>query len=362
MHSIFRKNLTASVAPTAKRSGSSVRHRARSRRGAMLILIGVMIFAFLVTVAFSVDIAYMNLTKSELRSATDAAAKAAAETLARTQDLNAAIARGQAIALENKVANKPLELRASDFTFGRSELVASGKFEFSNNAGQINSVRVNSERTNTSLSGSVPLFVGRALGVDSFQPRETSTATFIQRDIVLVVDRSGSMLDFNKFNELRSAIAVFIQILNDSPVEERVGLASYSTTESEDVQFTESLDLINDAMDRMPVAGFTNISAGIDAGGRVMSRGRSRDFVERTMIVLTDGLQNRGRPARNAARDQAALGITLHSITFGSDADQAAMRDVASIGGGRYFHADNGAQLREVFEEIALTLSTILTE
>ena len=112
----------------------------------------------------------------------------------------------------------------------------------------------------------------------------------------------------------------------------------------------------------MPVAGFTNISGGIDAGGSIMARGRSRDFVERTMIVLTDGLQNRGRPASLAATDQAALGTTIHAITFGQDADQASMRDVATIGKGRFFHADNGAQLRKVFTEIALTLSTIITE
>ena len=93
-----------------------------------------------------------------------------------------------------------------------------------------------------------------------------------------------------------------------------------------------------------------------------MSRGRSRDFVERTMIVLTDGLQNQGRLAKFAAADQAALGITIHAITFGSDADQTAMKEVAAIGNGRFFHAVDGTQLRQVFTEIALTLSTILTE
>jgi Ca-activated chloride channel homolog len=328
----------------------------------MLVLVCVMIVAFLVTVAFSVDIAYMNLTKSELRSATDAASKAAAETLARTQDRSAAIIKGQQIALENRVANKPLQLRDSDFTFGRSAADASGKFVFSNVNTPINSVRVIGQRTNASLSGNVSLFFGRILGVNSFQPEELSTATFIQRDIVLVVDRSGSMNDFNKFNELRSAVGVFISILDSSPVEERVGLASYSTTETEDVQLTDNLPLINNAFLRMPVDGFTNISGGIDAGGRIMARGRSRDFVERTMIVLTDGLQNRGRPARIAAQEQAALGTTIHAITFGTDADQSSMRDIAQIGGGRFFHANNGAQLRQVFEEIALTLSTILTE
>ena len=345
------------------RSNCRVSHmRVRQRRGAMLVLIGIMIIAFLVTVAFSVDFAYMNLVKSELRTATDAAAKAAAETLSRTQNVNAAIARGKAIALENNVANRGLQLQDSDLVFGRSQLNAFGRFDFTPGGLPSNSVRVNGQRTNASLSGNVQLFFGRVFNVPTFQPQEFATATFIQRDIVLVVDRSGSMLDFNKFNELRDAIAIFIQILDDSPVEERVGLASYSTTETEDVQLTDNLLLINTAMGRMPVAGLTNISGGIDAGGRIMARGRSRDFVERTMIVLTDGLQNRGRAASLAATDQAALGTTIHAITFGRDADQASMRNVATIGNGRFFHANNGAQLRQVFTEIALTLSTIITE
>ncbi len=338
------------------------RQRARNRQGAMLVLICVMLFAFLVTVAFSVDIAYMNLVKSELRSATDAAAKAAAETLSRSQDINLAIAKGKEIALENKVANKPLQLTNNDFVFGRSALSSTGTFDFSQGGRPINSVRVNGQRMNGSLSGNVQLFFGRIFNVPTFQVQEFTTATFIQRDIVLVVDRSGSMLDFNKFNDLRSAISIFTQILADSPVDERVGLASYSTTETEDVQLTEDLSLINAAMSAMPVDGFTNISGGIDAGGRVMFKGQQRDFVERTMIVLTDGLQNRGRPARLAAADVAARGTTIHAITFGADADQAAMRNVAAIGGGRFFHANNGSQLRQVFTDIALTLSTIITE
>ncbi len=86
------------------------------RKGAMLILICIMIFAFLATVAMSVDIAYMNLVKSELRSATDAAAKAAAEHLARTQDVPGAIDRGQEIASQNLIAGRPLTLEDGDFS------------------------------------------------------------------------------------------------------------------------------------------------------------------------------------------------------------------------------------------------------
>ena len=346
--------------PIHKKQGT--RAAAKHRRGAMLVLVLVMIVAFIVTVAFSVDIAYMNLVKSELRSATDAAAKATSEALARTQDRNAAIARGKEIGSQNTVANRPMQFADGDFLFGRSELNADGKFVFSNGRSPFNSVRVNGRRTASSLSGSGGLFFGQMFGVNNFEPTEVCTATHIQRDIVLVVDRSGSMLDDNKFNDLRSAIAIFVDVMSDSPVNERIGLASYSTTESEDVELTEDLSLITRQMDSMPVGGFTNISGGIDAGANILSRGRSREFVERTVVVMTDGLQNRGRPAAQAASSLAANGATIHAITFGRDADQSAMAAVAEIGKGRFFHAANGAQLRTIFREIALTLKSIITE
>ena len=56
------------------------------------------------------------------------------------------------------------------------------------------------------------------------------------------------------------------------------------------------------------------------------------------------------------------FGVTIHTITFGRDADRRRMVDVASIGGGRHFHADNGTQLKQIYREIALTLSTMMTQ
>ena len=260
------------------------------------------------------------------------------------------------------VANQSLLLSEGDFEFGRSELSPSGAFVFGIGGSPTNSVRVTGRRTSDSLSGSVGLFFGRLLGTESFEPSEVCTSTYIQRDIVLVLDRSGSMLDYNKYRDLQNAVQIFLSIMDDSPVEERIGLASYATTSSRDVQMTSDLVIINDALDRMTFEGFTNISGGIDDGRAVINDGRNREFVEKTMIVLTDGLQNRGRPARLAAQDAADEGITIHTITFGADADSSAMDQVAQIGRGRYFHAASGSELEDVFREIALTLSSIITE
>ncbi len=324
-------------------------------------MIAVMIFAFMATVALSVDIAYMHLTRSELRSATDAAAKAAALALANSQDRNAAVSQGQAIGAENEVARSGLRLAASDFSFGNSAQEASGRFVFRPNQPPFNSVRVRGERTATSLSGGVPLFFGKIFGVDFFEPKETAIATYIERDVVVVVDRSGSMFG-QKFRDLRRAIRTFIAQLENNSVEEQVGLASYSSSASQDIALTRTLGRINSAMDAMPVGGATSISAGISAGDGIIRLGRSGEFVERTMIVMTDGLHNTGPEPRGPAINVAAAGVKIHTITFGADADRSRMQEIAAIGSGRHFHADNGLQLEQVFREIAATLSTILTE
>ncbi len=335
-------------------------HRS-SRRGAMIVMIVFMMIVFLGMVAFAVDIAYMHLVRSELRTATDAASKAASQTLVRTSDLNVAIRSAQEIAQANLVAGKGLQLAPSDIVFGNAQQSGNGAFQFTANGRPFNSVRVNGRRTQDSLGGSVPLHFGRIFSVNSFQPSHVAQATFLDRDVVLVVDRSGSMAG-QKFADLKSAVASFIGLLKSNSIEEQVGLASYSSSASQDVQLTKDLDATNRAMAEMLVAGATSISAGIIAGQGIMNSGRSPEFVERTMIVMTDGVHNTGIGPEGPAQQVANSGVIIHTITFGSDIDEARMRNIARIGRGRYFHANTGQDLTDAFEEIARTLSTILTE
>lgn len=334
---------------------------APQRRGAMLVLIAIMMFLFLIVVAFSIDIAQMHLSRTELRSSTDAAANAAATTLADTLDRDLAIRRGQQIAQANLVNGQPLLLADGDFQFGRSDRQLDGKYAFNAGEAPFNGVRVHGQRTTGSLSGPVPLFFGNVTGTSIFEPEAFATATYVERDITLVVDRSGSMAG-SRFIELQVAIRIFTDLLRTTPVDEQIGLASYNDRSSEDVQLTENFAEINNAMDRLRTGGLTSISRGMQAGQAIALRGRPPEFVERTMIVMTDGRHNRGAEPRLVATTLAAEGVTIHTITFGAGADIGRMQDVARIGGGRHFHATDGDQLRDVYREIALTLGTVLTE
>lgn len=343
-----------------QRRPTSTRKR-QQRRGAMLILIAILLIGFMITVAFSVDIAHMHLARTELRTATDAAAKAAAATLADTYSEEKAIERGQQIAAANPVHGSPLLLDPTDFVFGNSVEKSSGRFDFTANQLPKNSVLVNGRRTTGSPSGPVPLFFGNLMGMRYFEPRCLAASTYIERDVALVVDRSGSM-DGQKFNDLVTAIDIFIATLDATPVDEQVGLASYSDYATSDVGLTEDLSAVAAGMRSLSVGGYTSISRGMRAGQVVLEGSRGIDFVEQTMIVMTDGLHNRGEEPREAAIELAAAGITIHTITFGADADKTRMREVASIGGGRHYHAEDGLQLQQIYREIALTLSTMMTQ
>ena len=110
------------------------------------------------------------------------------------------------------------------------------------------------------------------------------------------------------------------------------------------------------------VQGMTAISAGLDNGTVVLTSDRVRPFAVRTMVLMTDGLHNTGREPILAAREAAEEGITIHTVTFGTEADVSRMKAVAAATGGQHFHAADAETLEEIFRTIAATLPVLLTE
>ena len=80
------------------------------------------------------------------------------------------------------------------------------------------------------------------------------------------------------------------------------------------------------------------------------------------MVVMTDGIHNTGiDPDDVAELIINSSDIRIHTITFGQSADQQLMQEVAQIGGGKHYHADD-AEERFGFREITDNLPTILIE
>ena len=158
-----------------------------NRRGAALILIVSMLFVFAIAAAMTIDYAYIQLVRAELRVATDAAAKAGAEALARTDNSDTAVEEALRYAALNQVAGTGLELAPEDIVLGRVAAGNNGRWQFTAGGSPFNSVRVNGQAEPS-------LFFGRLLGRETFSPRHTAVAGQQQIDVCLCLDRSGSML------------------------------------------------------------------------------------------------------------------------------------------------------------------------
>jgi hypothetical protein len=360
----------------------------------MLVLVAVCLPLFLIMAAFAVDVAWMQLARTELRTATDAAARAGAKTLSLKQTEADARAAAKDAARRNRVANAPLVLQDRDIEIGLGrQSKVDERFTFAAGGSQLNAVRVTGRRTAGSAGGPVALLLGRVMGVTQFQPQHVATSTQLDRDICIVVDRSGSMMESltggnvpggacnppdpkrSRWGALNIAVAGFLDELDRTLQREQCALVSYSsagsgcgltfTTSDVNAPLDFSYAKIRSEMARLssrPVQGRTAISAGIDNGVVVLTGKSVRPFAVRTMVLMTDGLHNTGREPILSAREAAAAGITIHTVTFSSDADIPRMEAVAAATGGKHFHAPDAATLERIFREIASTLPVMLTE
>lgn len=341
--------------------------KSTARTGGILPFIAVSIVLLLVAAAFSIDIAMMHVTRSELRTATDAAAKAAMESLGREQNASAAIDAALRVARKNLVAGKGLSLDRNQIVFGTVSENGRGGFNFSPSsvvAGTpINAVRVTGARTANSPDGPVSLMFGSLFGVSAFQPRATASAARSERDIALVLDVSGSMAEFGRFEGLTSALEVFLTELDRSPQAEQISLTVYSTDSRKRVDLTSNTNAIRNAFATEGPNGRTAIGFGLQTGmNSLLNDANGRRFAFKTVLLMTDGNHNQGVEPDIIARDCALHNVQVHTVTFSQDADFRRMQDVAQITNGIHFHANTNEELIAHFRNIARQLTLVLIE
>lgn len=334
-----------------------------ARRGAMLVFVAIVIVILFVAAALAVDIAHMHMIRAELRTATDAAARAGAESLGRQQKDRLAVQAAIDTAALNIVAGRPLELREREVVLGHNTPNGRGGFDFSPGGQPTNAVRVTGTRQAGSLSGPVPLIFAPLFGVSQFEPIQIATAGRLDRDIALVLDVSGSMAEFGRFDALKNGLKVFLSELGRSDEEEFVSLSVYNQIATKLHPLTPDLGAIDKAFSKSSPGGFTAIGLGLDKGiDSLRNDPASRRLVTKSVILMTDGNHNTGINPLAVVPTAQANGIAVHTITFSAGANQALMRDVANRTGGIHLHADTNEQLIQVFKDIALATPVTLTE
>lgn len=182
------------------------------RNGAIAPMVALMLPIVFIMAGFAINIAYMQLISTETKIAADVCAHAGGRAMSEEQDTAAAIQTVKAIGAMNSIGGKPVTFTDSDadndIEFGLSTRQGYSRYDFTGHA--LDDVNSKTKKAN---SISVQPFVDTPVVFASIPGATTSVnttrrsiATQVDRDIALVLDRSGSMLFFEDETALTEAI------------------------------------------------------------------------------------------------------------------------------------------------------------
>ena len=209
------------------------------------------------------------------------------------------------------------------------------------------------------------------------RPRRTLTNEYKTTrgiDIILAIDISPSMLaqDFRP-NRIEAAKRVAIQFISGRP-NDRIGVVAFGGESFTVVPLTsDHATVIN--MLRKLRNGLVEDGTAIGLGlANAVARLKNSKAKSKVIILLTDGVNNRGNiDPITAAKIAASLGIKVYTIGIGSntyanipvqtplgvqyqrvkvDIDEATLKEIARITGGKYFRATNTRKLEEIYKQI----------
>lgn len=169
---------------------------------------------------------------------------------------------------------------------------------------------------------------------------------------------------FSRWSFLVQGVDAFLDVLDTTDQIEHVSLITFANNTSVNHQIQTTYNSIRNTVSAIVPYNATATGSGmITSVPTITTAPLARLFAAKTIVVLTDGAANSGpSPASAATTIRDSNNITIHAVTFTPQAEIGQMQAAAEIGGGKHYHTDEGAELVDIFEEIANNLPTILTE
>ncbi len=166
-------------------------------------------------------------------------------------------------------------------------------------------------------------------------------------NLALVFDRSGSMAEDKKFPFAMQAARLVVENLADRDVISLIVFNERAAVLSPAGRAVNK-DFLHYRLGQFDPKGYTNLSAGLlDAFAQIDSRSATEQ--SKRVIVLTDGLANRGvtdpEKLRNLVATARARGIGVSTLGCGTEFDEKLLTNLATAGGGRYTYVRSPEQI-----------------
>ncbi|MCC7019844.1 MAG: VWA domain-containing protein [Ardenticatenales bacterium] len=184
------------------------------------------------------------------------------------------------------------------------------------------------------------------------------TAREIKSDVVLVIDRSRSMLSAGKFVAARAAAKNFIDRADANLIQ--IGIVAFDDV-AESVHFLSTdKAALKAAVDGISPDTGTNLVDGLDEGRKMLASAGRRADARPVIIFLTDGRHSVGSPPitdlPRVVADVRAAGILVYTIGLGNDIDESNLRQMASDPT-KYFRSPTAAELEAIYLQLVGTIS-----
>lgn len=179
--------------------------------------------------------------------------------------------------------------------------------------------------------------------------------------VMIVIDRSGSMTIDQRINLAKSGANLFIDLLKDG---DSVGVASFSNSASLNFSLTTisgagTRNNAKAAINNLQATGATNIGGGLQVALNQFNA-QTEESCNEIILLLSDGDHNTGTTPESVIPALKARGANVISIGVGSgisSGGQAALQNVATQTGGKYFQTNNAADLPGLFARLSAETS-----
>jgi len=181
------------------------------------------------------------------------------------------------------------------------------------------------------------------------QRRGNGAAARLPTDLIVVLDRSGSM-NGQKIRDARAAIHHLISRLGP---DDRFALVTFSSGADIAIPLAHATPAARSAWGRITdgihAGGGTYMSTGLTLGLGTLEAARSAGRSPRA-IVISDGLAAEPPAVLRSQAARAAAGeYTLSAVGVGADFDENLMAALADAGTGNYYYLEDANALAKVF-------------